>query len=139
MTKKDQLKKIALGAGIAAASGYLVGLLTAPKSGKKTRSDIKKKTVNEISVAEEKLKLLYTEINDLLSLTSNEDKLSKTNDRNSKKYAHVLDQARESRDKLSLILKAIKHNGSSEDEDLDLAIENAEKAIHNAKNFLLKK
>jgi len=38
---KDTGKKVALGALIAASVGYVAGVLTAPKSGKETRQDIK--------------------------------------------------------------------------------------------------
>jgi len=36
-------KKLALGAVIGAAAGLVAGILTAPKSGRETREDIKKK------------------------------------------------------------------------------------------------
>lgn len=39
--------KIALGAVVGALAGLIAGLLTAPKSGKETRADLKKK-VNEL-------------------------------------------------------------------------------------------
>lgn len=35
--------KVALGAIIGAAAGVVAGILTAPKSGKETRADLKKK------------------------------------------------------------------------------------------------
>ncbi len=40
--KKDNGKKIAIGTAIGLAAGYVTGILTAPKSGKETRQDIKK-------------------------------------------------------------------------------------------------
>ena len=43
MSKKTA-GKLALGAAIGAVIGVVTGILTAPKSGKETRADIKKKT-----------------------------------------------------------------------------------------------
>ncbi|MEO7364397.1 MAG: YtxH domain-containing protein [Candidatus Saccharimonadales bacterium] len=55
MRKKDTTskttKKLAIGAAIAGAAGYLAGVLTAPKSGKATRDDIKDATQRGISEA----------------------------------------------------------------------------------------
>ena len=47
--------------------GYLAGILTAPKSGKETREDIKDTAVKTYSEAEKQLKKLHTELNDVLA------------------------------------------------------------------------
>ncbi len=54
--------KWALGTLAAAATGFLAGILTAPKSGKETRQDAVKKAHEISGEAEEKLKLLYREL-----------------------------------------------------------------------------
>ena len=54
--------KLAIGAAIAAAAGYVAGLLTAPKSGKETREDIKKKAGEVKGSAERKLKDAHKEL-----------------------------------------------------------------------------
>jgi len=49
--KKERVKavqKFAVGMGVAAAVGVATGVLFAPKSGKETRADLKKKAVNTI-------------------------------------------------------------------------------------------
>ena len=48
--------KFALGALIGAAAGMIAGILTAPKSGKETRADIKAKAEELKSDADKKLK-----------------------------------------------------------------------------------
>ena len=60
--KKDEVKKVAVGTLLAAAAGYVAGILTAPKSGKETRGDIKdaaqkgvEKTEAELKKAKEKV------------------------------------------------------------------------------------
>jgi gas vesicle protein len=42
--QKSNFKRVAIGSGIAAAAGFVAGVLTAPKSGKETRADIKTAT-----------------------------------------------------------------------------------------------
>jgi gas vesicle protein len=54
--KGDVIKKVAIGSAIAAGVGYLTGILTAPKSGKATRQDIKKATAKKAKEAEKELK-----------------------------------------------------------------------------------
>ena len=54
-----RVKKFAIGTVIAAAAGYVAGLLTAPKSGKETREDIKNTAVKTYKVAEKELKELH--------------------------------------------------------------------------------
>jgi gas vesicle protein len=65
--RPNTLKRVAVGSAIAATAGYLVGLLTAPKSGKQTRSDIKDFTAKNIREAEIDLKKLHTELGKLIN------------------------------------------------------------------------
>ena len=62
-TKQDKggvVKKLAIGAAISAVLGYIAGILTAPKSGKETRDDIKSKAHETYAAAEKELKKLHT-------------------------------------------------------------------------------
>jgi len=58
-------KKFGLGLIIGAIAGVVAGLLTAPKSGKETRKDIKDKAVEVKGAAERKLKDAYKELDKL--------------------------------------------------------------------------
>ncbi len=58
-------KKFGLGILIGAAAGVVAGLLTAPKSGKETRKDIKNKATELKGAAERKLKDAHTELGKL--------------------------------------------------------------------------
>jgi len=60
-------KKLGLGILIGAAVGVATGLLTAPKSGKETREDIKKKAGEVKGSAERKLKDAHKELGKLSS------------------------------------------------------------------------
>ncbi len=57
---KDRTKKFALGTIFAAIGGYVAGILTAPKSGKETRADIKNTTETE-------LRKLHQELDEVLA------------------------------------------------------------------------
>lgn len=57
-------RKLAIGTLIAGAAGYLAGILTAPKSGRETRMDIKDKAVELSGDAEKKLKELHKDLSE---------------------------------------------------------------------------
>ena len=66
--KNDGLvRKFAIGAALTAVAGYVAGVLTAPKSGKETRDDIKNKAVETYTTAEKELKKLHTELADVIA------------------------------------------------------------------------
>jgi gas vesicle protein len=56
--QKDSIKRVAIGSSLAAVAGYLVGLLTAPKSGKSTRGDIADTAMKSRKESEKELKKL---------------------------------------------------------------------------------
>src|SRR5437762_3229506 len=64
---KESTKRFAIGTMLAAAAGFVTGILTAPKSGKETRQDIKDTTVQGIREAERQLKKLHTELNETIA------------------------------------------------------------------------
>ena len=57
-------RKLAIGALIAGAAGYIAGLLTAPKSGEETREDIVDKAGDLKDQAAEELKKAHDELDD---------------------------------------------------------------------------
>lgn len=133
--KKNVGGKIAIGALIAGAIGYLAGLLTAPKSGKETRADIKKKA-NEMYVAAEKeLKKLHTELNEKLTVAN--EKLGELRDQGGKKFDEALEQAKKAKDKVREMLSSL-HDGEADDKDLQKAISEATKAVENLRTYLKK-
>ena len=127
--------KLAIGAAIAAAAGYVAGLLTAPKSGKETREDIKRKA-NEVYVAAEKeLKKLHTELNEKLAIAN--EKLGELRAQGGKKFDDALDQAKKAKDKAREMLSSL-HDGEANDKDLQKAINEATKAVENLRVYLKK-
>lgn len=132
---KDSTKKIAVGAVFAAAAGYVAGILTAPKSGKETRKDIKDAAVKARSEAEKTLKKLYGELNELIEKGKNQTK--KLNESAKTQLAGLLTQAQFAKEKVRVLISSV-HEGDADDKDLQKAIDEAKKATEHLKTFLSK-
>lgn len=128
-------KKFAIGALVAAGVGYLAGILTAPKSGKETREDIKEVTAQGLSEAEKQLKRLHSELNGLLE----EAKLkgSSLSEKAQKELNTLIENSKQAKEKAREILGAL-HEGDTEDEELSKALAEANKAVEHLKNYLSK-
>lgn len=129
------IKKFAIGAVIAGTAGYLAGVLTAPKSGRETRDDIKDATNKGISEAEKDLKKLHTELGKLLGEAK--DKGSDLTGKTHQELTDLLDKAKDTKEKAREMLSAIQE-GSAEDKDLRRAIADANKAVDHIKDYLKK-
>lgn len=132
VSKKD----IAIGALIAGAAGYVAGVLTAPKSGKETRQDIKNAAVKAKTEAERKLKDINTELNQLIERAG--ELAEQTKGKASEEFEKLRTQAVEVRQKTREILSAI-HEGEADDADLQNAVEEVNKATDSLKKYLEKK
>jgi gas vesicle protein len=132
---KNAGKKFAVGTIIAAAAGYIAGILTAPKSGKETRQDIKEGVEHGLAEAEKQLKRLHTELNKLLGEAKErgaelKGKAQADLDKAVQAATVVKEKARE-------LLSAV-HEGDADDKDLKKAIDDATKAVDHLKTFLKK-
>lgn len=130
---KKSTSKIAVGAAIAAAAGYVAGILTAPKSGKETRKDIQQSAAKARTEAEHKLKALHSELSGLIS--EGKTQVDKAQDKAKKQIAAALATAHVAKDKAREMLSAI-HEGDAEDKDLQKAIDEVNKAISHLKKYL---
>src|ERR1700742_3614405 len=108
--KRNMAKKFAIGAALTALAGYLVGILTAPKSGRETREAIKDKAYETYSVAEKELKKLHTELTDVIDEVS--DRISSF--KNGKEVSGALDKARDAKQKAREVLSTL-HDGETDD------------------------
>jgi gas vesicle protein len=129
-------KRFAIGAVLAAAAGYVTGVLTAPKSGKETRADIKSAANQKMTEAERQLKKLHTELTTLLNKTKNEaaDLKGKARD----DYNEVVRISQNVREKAREVLSALHEDGAVEDKDLKKAIDDAHKAVEHLKKYAKK-
>jgi gas vesicle protein len=128
--------KFALGALITAIAGYIAGLLTAPKSGKETREDIKHKATDTYTAAEKELKRLHTELNDTIAQVT--DKANALRGRSSRKFDDVTERGKNAKEKVREILSGLHDGEDVQDKDLKRAISEATKAIENLREFLKK-
>lgn len=131
--KQNLVKKVAIGAAVSAAAGYIAGILTAPKSGKETRKIIADKTGDTLAAAEKELKKLHTELTDVIDEVS--DRISSFRDR--KDVSGALDKGRDAKQKAREVLSLL-HDGETDDKELKKAVQEATKAIENLRNFLKK-
>lgn len=128
-------KRIALGTVIAAAAGYVAGILTAPKSGKETRKDLKVAAEHGMAEAEKQLKKLHTQMNDILA----EAKVRAASLKGTaqKDIEVAMEKVGVAKEKAREMLSAL-HEGGAEDKELKKAIDDANKAIDHLKTYLKK-
>jgi gas vesicle protein len=129
-------KRLALGTIFAAVAGYVTGILTAPKSVKETRQDIKTAAEQGMAEAEKQLKKLHTQMNDLLSEAKSRAATLKGSAQ--KELQDAIDKMTIAKEKARELLSAL-HEGGAEDKDLKKAIGDANKAIDHLRDFLAKK
>jgi len=132
---KNTVKKFAIGAGIAAAAGYIAGILTAPKSGKETRHDVKDFADKGLSEAEKELKKLQDQLGDIIDQAKS--KASSASGAASKEFDELVETAKKSKDKVSGMLAGFR-NDKGADKELKKAIADANNAIEHLKNYLSK-
>jgi len=125
-------KKRILGvSAVVLGAGYLVGLLTAPRSGLRTRKRIKKTADNSVADIERQLKSLYKQSQEQI------DKFNKQNPQLSTKLKQTKDTAIASQNKIKDLLSAI-HGNDSVDEDLSSAINDAKQALKHLGKYITK-
>lgn len=127
------VKRFALGTLFAAAVGYIAGILTAPKSGKETRADIKHAAEVSIREAEKRLKQLHTQLNHLISEAQDHAKTLKG--KAQKELTEAIGLTKLAKEKAREILSAV-HEGDADDKELKKAIQDANKAIDHLKKYL---
>lgn len=133
MSKK---RTAAFGTVIAAGVGFLAGVLSAPKSGRETRNDIRLAALKAKKEAESNLKSLHSELNKLVDESS--DFAKKQKGKLSVEFEKAHAQALKVRQKTRELLSAV-HEGEAEDKDLQKAIDDVKKASDHLKKYLEKK
>lgn len=129
-------RNLAIGALVAGAAGYVAGVLTAPKSGRETRKDIRRKAAQAKVEAEHKLKEAHSELNKLLDEANSKINASKT--KASKELQAAVKGAVAAKQKAKDLLSAV-HEGEAEDKDLQKAVAETKQAFTHLKKYLGKK
>jgi gas vesicle protein len=133
---KKTTKKVAIGTVIAAGAGYLAGILTAPKSGKETRKDIKITTEKGIAAAEKILKKTYSQLSE--TTVKAKVQVKKLSGAAKKDLQNAIDFADKAKKKAGEILSDV-HEGKPTDKNLEKALEESQKAFENLKAYIKKK
>ena len=133
--QRENLKRLAIGSSVAAVAGYVAGVLTAPKSGKQTRDDIKVAAENSRTEAEKDLKRLHTDLDKVIKdAKTSSGKLSV---KAQKELADLIEKAKDTKEKTREVISAI-HEGDAEDKDLARAVKNANTSLKHLRNYLKK-
>jgi gas vesicle protein len=133
--RKKNMKRLAVGSSVAAAAGYLAGLLTAPKSGKETRQDIKNTANKGVAEAEKELKKLHVDLDKVIK----DAKVAggKAGTKAKQELNDLVAKAKDSKDKGGEVLKAIR-KGEAQDQDLAKAVKQGKNALNNLRTYLKK-
>lgn len=130
---KDSNKKFAIGALIGAAAGVITGLLTAPKSGKETRKDIKDKAGKVFAEAEKQLKSLHTELGELIERGSKQ--LDSQKGKAKIELDKAINSAKNAQLKAKEVISAIR-SGETVHPELEKAIKDVSKAKEHLSKYL---
>jgi gas vesicle protein len=133
--KRENLKRAAITGTVAAAAGYVAGVLTAPKSGKQTREDLKTAADNGRAEAEKDLKRAHTELDKVIKEAKTGS--SKLGSKAQKELGELVDKAKDTKQKVREVLSAV-HEGDAEDRDLQRAVKNANNAVKHLRTYLKK-
>lgn len=128
-------KRFALATLFVAIAGYITGILTAPKSGKETREDIKETANKTYAEAEKQLKAAHTELGQVLDDAKGQ--LDSLKGKAREQLDEAIQLAQKSKDKAREMIGAA-HEGEAEDKDLQAAIKNARNGVDHLKKYLKK-
>lgn len=132
---KKSTKRFALSTIIFGFAGYLTGILTAPKSGKETREEIKETATQSITATEKQLKVLHTELNTLIAETKLRTETVTGKAKTDLDAAMLM--PKQVKEKARELLSAM-HEGNVDDKDLQKSVVEAKKAIASLKSYLKK-
>ena len=127
--------KWAAGALLAGIAGYAVGVLTAPKSGRETREDIKRAAGNARSEAEKKFKIILADLNDRLAKAK--EKGANLTGKAKKEFDKMYAKATDAKNKVREIISGL-HDGEADDPELKNALKDAKDALKHLEKFLKK-
>lgn len=132
---KNVVKRFAIWTAIAAAAGYVAGVLTAPKSGKDARQDVKDTAAKGVAEAEKQLQNVQDELKGLLDDASvRGEKLSK---KAKEELEDIAGKAGEARNKTTEVMNALR-KGTAEDKELQRALNDAKTAVKHLRKYLSK-
>lgn len=133
---KPNAKKWAIGALLAVLIGYVAGILTAPKSGKETRQDLKDAASRAMQEGEKELKMLHTQMTQLLDQAR--EKATTLKGTTQKQLQAAMEKTLIAKEKAREMLSALHEGNDADDEDLRAAIDEANRAVEHLKVYMKK-
>lgn len=130
---KESNKKWGVVALVAALGGFVAGILTAPKSGKETREDIKVTANKAAAEVEKDLKKIHSELSVVISDTK--DILKGKTKEVQKDITEKLNVAQNKQAKVKEVLSALRDGGAAENPELQKALKEAKAALDHLKKF----
>lgn len=127
-------KRFGLGVLVGAVAGVVAGILAAPKSGKETRNDIKKKAGEVKTTAERKLKDAHKELSSLSDQALKA--ASELKGKAKEELVELAKKADELKDKVKVAITSIK---SGDDDSDDATVDQIMKDISAVKAKIVKK
>lgn len=128
-------RNIAIGVVLAAAAGYVAGILTAPKSGKETREDLKNTAIATKEQMEAKIKSLQADASKLLKDANS--RLKNLSGVAKAELQEAIVRAQIAKDKAREVVRAL-NNGEADDEDLNNAVQDLRTSISHLKIYATK-
>ncbi|MCA9350067.1 YtxH domain-containing protein [Candidatus Saccharibacteria bacterium] len=131
-------KKVKTGLALTAVAlgvGYALGVLTAPKSGKDTRQDLKEASGKLKEQLEEKYSDIQGSLSDVIEQAYSQ--MSSFKGSSQDKLQDLIDQAKDAEYKVKDVFRAVRH-GEASDRNLDKALNQASKAKDHLFKFLNK-
>ena len=125
--------KWAAGALAAGLIGYAAGILTAPKSGKETRKDIKDAVSKAKAEAERKLKVLLGDLN--TQLDKAKAKAATLSGKAKTDLNKAIAKATKTKQRVRELLSAL-HDGDASDPELNEAMSDAKDAVRRLKDYI---
>lgn len=126
--RRRVIKDVAIGSTIAAAAGYVAGILTAPKSGKETRESLK-------NGAEKELQKVHVDLDKAVSEAKKTG--HKAGSKAKKELDDLVAKAKDGGQKAGEVLAAVR-KGTAKDEDLAKALKQAQNSLNNLRKYLKK-
>lgn len=128
-------KKVVVGTLLGLGLGYAAGILTAPKSGKETRADLKRASEKTIAEVEKQLKRVYADLDG--ALDDARTKAKALSEKGKEEFAVLYAKAEDAKLKVRDLIRAVR-NGNAEDPALQAAVDQAVQAKNNLITYLKK-
>lgn len=129
-------RRFAIGAIFATSIGYLMGILTAPKSGKETRKELADTADISKREIEKKLKKVHSELKSKLKTA--EIELQTASAELTKELNKAINKAKKAEAKVKETLSAL-HEGIADNSELNTALADANEALKHFKKYLSSK